>query len=415
MLATAAEAPYQAGTHIAALDGLSRAPANPWDALLRPGQAGLRHGYLSAWERVTLPGLRSRPLLARDAADGSLMAAIPGYFYDLDPSCMRRARPPAIVERLRRLHERLLVVRIYEVGCPVALSDPFLHRGDLSAGEAARLLLPHALQEADRGQAHVVVVQDFPATRGQCAEVLSELGFAPVPVLPTVVLELGFSDFEDYLSQMRAQYRRRAKRVLAQSSHLRVELRRDFAELAPELGRLARQVFDRADEIRREILTERYFRAVAQRDDLSLLLLRRPDGSLACFALLLDDGPWLHFLNCGFEASAGREEAAYFRLLYEIVRVGIQHGYERINFGLTTLPPKLDTGGVPVALVAWMRYHRPLVQGLCAAAGQRLLNARSLAPRHVFKDHDRGELSPAVVDPCSCAGDFRAEQRRLRA
>jgi hypothetical protein len=414
MLATATDAPVQAGVNVAVLNGLKPIPAASWDALLRPGQAGVRHGYLSAWEQATLSGLRSRPLVARDGTDGSLLAAAPGYFYDLDPSCLKRPRPPAIVERLRRIHERLLMMRIFEVGCPVALSDPILHRRDLSASEAARILLPQALEEAERGRAQVVVVQDFPSRDGECAEVLSELGFAPVPVLPTVVLELGFDDFDDYLGAMRAQYRRRARRVLAQSSHLRVERRRDFAELVPELGRLARQVYDRADEIRREILTERYYRAAAQRDDLSLLVLRRPDDSVACFALLLDDRPWLHFLNCGFEASAGRDEGAYFRLLYEIVRTAIDDRYERVNFGLTTLPPKLDTGGIPVALVAWMRYHRPLIQGLCSAAGQRLLYARQLEPRHVFKDPARRELSSAAVDPCGCVGDYRAELAQLR-
>jgi hypothetical protein len=205
------------------------------------------------------------------------------------------------------------------------------------------------------------------------------------------------------------------RRVLEQSSHLRVELLRDFGDLAPQLGRLARQVYDRAVEIRREVLTEAYFRAAAQRDDLRLLALRREDGSIACFGLLMDDRPWLHFLNCGFSVSAGRDEAAYFRLLYEIVRTGIQQRYGRINFGLTTLPPKLDTGGIPVALVAWMRYRRPLIQGLCAAVGQRLLNATSLEPRTVFKDPARRELSEAVVDPDSCVVDYRRAPGRARA
>lgn len=415
MLATAVDAPAQAGVHLWAADGLRRVPARPWDGLLRPGQGGLRHGYLRAWENVTLAGLRSRPLLVHDGGDGSLLAAAPGYFYDLDPSCMKRPKPPAVVERLRRVHERLLVVRIYEIGCPVALTDPFLHRAGVSAGEAARLLLPKALAEADRGHANVVVVQDFPGVEGDCAAALREHGFAPVPVLPTVVLELGFADFGEYLSAMRAQYRRRARRVLEQSSHLRVELRRDFTDLAPELGRLAREVFDRAGEIRREVLTERYFRAAAQRDNISLLVLRRADESIACFGLLMDDRPWLHFLNCGFEASAGRDEAAYFRLLYEIVRTGIEAGYERINFGLTTLPPKLDTGGIPVALMAWMRYHRPLIQGLCAAVGQRLIRSTSFEPRNVFKEPGRRQLSDAVIDLDSCVGDYRPAQARLQA
>jgi hypothetical protein len=62
-----------------------------------------------------------------------------------------------------------------------------------------------------------------------------------------------------------------------------------------------------------------------------------------------------------------------------------------------------------------MRYRRPLIQGLCAAVGQRLLNATSLEPRTVFKDPARRELSAAVVDPDSCVVDYRRALGRARA
>ncbi|HZU40134.1 MAG TPA: GNAT family N-acetyltransferase [Solirubrobacteraceae bacterium] len=369
-----------------AADGLASVAPQEWDGLVGPGQGALRHGYMTAWERVQLAGLRSRPLLAREGTDGRLVAAAPGYFYELDVSCMKQGHPPAWLSRLRRVNDRLLKFRVFEVGCPVALCPPLLHAPDLSIAEAAQVLLPEAAAEADRGEAHVLVVQDFPHPGGACAEILEASGLAPVPVMPTVTMDLGFGSFEHYLDSMRASYRRRARRALEQSSGLTVELRHDFAELAGELAGLARMVFDRAGEIRREILTEEYFAAASAQEALSVLLLRRADGSLACFGLLMDDRPWLHFLNCGFGEAAGREEGAYFRLLYEIVRAGIERGYAQINFGLTTVAPKLDVGGSSVPLLAFIRYHRPMIQGLCAVGGRRLMAGKSSEARHVFKD-----------------------------
>ncbi|HZE05649.1 MAG TPA: GNAT family N-acetyltransferase, partial [Solirubrobacteraceae bacterium] len=377
---------------VQALDGMEAVGREQWDRLVVPGQGPLSHGFLSAWERVTLQGLRPRPLMAFDGDGEAPVAAAPACFYDLDPTCLKRGAPPLPVRALRRLREEMLFVRVYELGAPAALAAPLLHEPGMTPSDAARLLLPEAMAEARRGGAHVIVVQDFPAAGGGFDDVLEEAGFVPVPVLPTVLLDLPFASFEDYLARMRSPYRRRAHRVLDQSRELRVEHHHVFAPLAPELARLARAVFDRAGEIRREILSEEYFRRASAAPDLSLLVLRRADDSIACFALLLDDRPCLHFLNCGFELDLSRGDGAYFRLLYELVRTGIENRYERLNLGITTLPPKLDIGGVPVPLVAWIRYHRSTVQALCATAARRFLHQEVESPRRVFK-------APLVTDP----------------
>lgn len=364
--------------------GLDMLPGEQWDRLLDAGQGALSHGHLSAWSNVQLGALRWRPIVVRRA--GELVAAAPAYFYDLDLAHMAPPVVCRIVGWLRRLFPRLALIRVYELGCAVALSDPILHDGRVDPEVAAHRILSEAAAEAERGGAALIVVQDFAADDRRYASALSEAGFASLEILPTVVLDVRFSSFDEYLRAMRAQYRRRARRILRQSGALHVEHRSQFGELAPELARLAAAVFDRATEVKREMLTERYFRAASAEPRLSLLLLRRPDGSIASFALLLDDRPWLHFLSCGFEEDAGRSEGAYFRLLYEIVRTGIDGGYAHLNFGITTLPPKLDTGGVPVRLAAWMRYHRPLLHRIGALLGARMFAGTAPRPRNVFRE-----------------------------
>jgi hypothetical protein len=89
----------------------------------------------------------------------------------------------------------------------------------------------------------VTVVQHVPGIDGSCGQVLRALGFAPVMIPPTVVLELGFCLLRAVPGSMRAQYRRRARRVIEQSAHLAVEQRDRVADLAGELGRL---VYERA-------------------------------------------------------------------------------------------------------------------------------------------------------------------------
>ncbi|HET6966414.1 MAG TPA: hypothetical protein VFH58_16695, partial [Acidimicrobiales bacterium] len=89
---------------------------------------------------------------------------------------------------------------------------------------------------------------------------------------------------------------------------------------------------------------------------------------------------------CGFDEEAGRSEGAYFRLLYEIVRVGIEEGFEQVDLGVTTLVPKLDVGGVPVPLFALVKHRNDLIQRFVRVMAEGPLRPEPVEPRRVFKD-----------------------------
>jgi len=365
---------------------LSSVPAAEWDALITPGSVPLRHGYLSAWEKSELRGLRSRPVLAYGAASAAPLAACPGYFYDLDVPTVRVPKTAPAVGLIRRLVPNFLYARTYELGSPTPLTNPLLVADARLRARAVPVLIEAGIEEGEAAEADLILVQNFTSRTGPAADELSGKGFAGVAIPPTAVVHLGFSSFEDYLSAMRAQYRRRAQQTLKRSNALAVEHLEDFAAEADELARLWRAIFERAQEVKREVLTPAFFRAVSDLEEASVLLTRRDDGTIASFALLLDDAPWLSFVQCGFEADAGRNEGAYFRLLLEIVRFGIERGYEQVDLGLTTLEPKLDVGAVPVPLFAWIRHRNPLFQRIILALAEGPLSPGEVNPRRVFKE-----------------------------
>jgi predicted N-acyltransferase len=285
---------------------------------------------------------------------------------------------------------RLLFTRAYELGSPTPLTRPFLIEREELRPVAVKALIEAAVREGDRAGARFLLVQNFTACVGPAAEQLRRLGFLSVGIPPTAVVDLPYASFDDYLGAMRAQYRRRARQALKRSHALRVEHHEQFEDLADDLARLWRLIYDRAREIKRELLTPAYFQAVSRLAQSSVLVLRREDGSVASFALLLADGPWLSFLQCGFDAEAGRSEGAYFRLLYEIVRFGIETGFRQVDLGITTLEPKLDVGGIPVPLFAWVRHRNPVIQRVLQTVADRVMNPASVAPRHVFKEPPAG-------------------------
>lgn len=367
-------------------DGLTSIDRTAWNQLLSPGGGALEHGYLTAWEKSELQGLRSCPVVAAAEGSENLLAACPGYLYDLDIVGVRLPAAAHILQPLRRVWPRLLHVRTYELGSPTPLTNPFLVTDERLRAPAVHALIEAGIARAQRARAQFVLVQNFPSLDLPAAQQLQALGFAPVPMLPTAIVDLPYASFDEYLGAMRAQYRRRARQAFKRSSELRIEHLEHFRDHADELARLWRLIYDRAIEVRREILPAGFFAAVSELEESSVLLARRGDGSIAAFALLLADRPWLSFLHCGFDAEAARSEGAYFRLLYEIVRVAIEQGFEQVELGMTTLQPKLDIGGVPIPLYACLRHRHPLVQRALGAVGNRVIQPDQLEPRKVFKD-----------------------------
>jgi predicted N-acyltransferase len=363
---------------------LAAVDATLWDGLLPPGNGALAHAYLRAWENAELPGLRSRPVLALDGT--SVVGACPGYWYDLDLAGTRAPALGGILSLLRRRLPWLLLARTYELGSPTPLTNPFLVPDAHLRGPAVGALGAAALAEAGRGRAQFVLVQNLTSLDGPAASHLRPLGFTGVRIPPTVVVDLPYGSFEEYLGAMRSQYRRRARQALEHSEGLVVEHRAGFRELAGELAGLWRLVYERAKEVRREVLTPAYFRAVSEVPETSVLLLRRSDGTIASFALLLADPPWMTFLYCGFDAERGRSEGAYFRLLYEIVRLAIGGGFRQVELGITTIGPKLDVGGVPVPLYALVKHRNPLMHRAITLLAKGPLGPGDVAARHVFKE-----------------------------
>jgi hypothetical protein len=374
----------RAATRARVLSGLGEVESSRWDDLVPPGAAGFTHSFLQAWEQAELPGRSARPIVVPVRGGGGLAAAAAAYHYDLDLATVSIPILPGPVRMIRRFWARYMTLRVYELGAPAARHAPVLVAPGVEAAEVAERIIAAAVREAEAAQSPMIVVQDFVRDGGPLAAALSRHGFGRVEALPSFVVDVRFSSFDEYLQAMRSKYRRRARCVLRDSAHLRAELVGDFGPLAGELAGLWRLVYERARETRREVLGADYFRAAAELEGMQALILRRPDGSVAIFGLLLEDGDWLHFLQCGFAEEAARREAAYFRLLLEIVRAAIERSFTVAHLGCTTAGPKLDVGARPVALSAWLRHRNPLVQRLFVTGGNGRFAPAAAPARHVF-------------------------------
>jgi hypothetical protein len=388
----------QSGPRAAArvIDGLSQVKPSLWDQLVPSGAGALRHAFLQAWEQAELSGRLSRPIVVPGPVPEELQAVAAGYHYDLDMASVSVPILPGALGLIRRVWPRFMKTRVYELGAPAARHDPLLVAPDVDLAAVAKTVVGAAVREAEAAGDKMMIVQDWVPDGGPLAAALSTHGFDQVIALPTFVVDARHPSFDAYLQSMRSKYRRRTRCTFRDSRHLRAELVDDFAPLADQLAHLWRLVYDRARETKREILGPAFFRAVAELDEVKALVLWRDDGSIAIFGLLLEDGKWLHFLQCGFAEEAGRSEAAYFRLLLEIIRVAIEGGFERAHLGCTTAGPKLDVGALPIALTAWLRHRNRWLQKLFVTGGNGRFAPPATGPRRVFSAQSDPARAAAV-------------------
>jgi hypothetical protein len=228
-------------------------------------------------------------------------------------------------------------------------------------------------------------VQAFTEDDAAVAQVLRRFGFEPVPLYPRFAIRIKHRTFDEYLQAMRSSYRQRARRWM-KGTPPGFEMRSSFEAWAPQFASLAEAMAARAREYRRETLEAEFFLRLARVPGTSARVLRRPDGSLKFFNLDLEDGPFLRPLYVGFEKEDASLDGVYFRMCYDLVRCGIEGGFQEIDFGITAGAAKMSIGAEAVNTHAWIRHENKAVHRALVWLGNGALAPPRPVALHVFRD-----------------------------
>lgn len=205
-------------------------------------------------------------------------------------------------------------------------------------------------------------------------------GFATGLTCSQCVLDVRWSSFEDYLGALRSHYRHRYRKALKASAGLRLRWLERPEEFDEELYGLYLQVVGSSrlviETLSPEFFRGEFFRIFVLEDDTG------PQG----FVQLLENGDELIFEFVGLNYATNHAHDTYLRMLLEIVRYGIEHGFSTIDFGQTADDTKLKLGCDYPDLYAALHHSNPVLM----AVARRLapyLEYRPLATRfQVFKD-----------------------------
>ncbi len=357
-----------------------------WDGVDQGMRLAARHKFLAAVEASRINDCRYYYPVVRQKGNPVAHASIYQISTEIDMFGGPGLR--AMVRSVRRIRKKFMIMRTVECGCPVALGNTIVFRPGSDRSSVLELILRAVERIAAEEGVDAIVFRDFDDDEVPFYErVMRSWGYHKIHNLPSAHLRIRWETFDDYLRAMRSQYRYkiRARMQRFGESGARMFVMDDFSDRAVEMARLWRNVYDQAKEYQREVIGPDFFVNVGRIRGTSALMVEI-NGRLVAFSLLIDDGETLEQLYCGLDYEINRSAAVYFNMLYKIVKMAIDRGYRKVDFGITTLIPKLDVGAEAVPLYMFMKHRQRVWNWIAPRIFDMMTSIPTERSRRVFKD-----------------------------
>lgn len=382
--------------HFAFFSTIEAAGAD-WEAAAPRDDVFLSRAYLRALEESPPAGIRLGYLVFYQRGEPVGVAVLQWATFDGRAHVHRLTVTPGlgrwlggVSHELKRLLANYVRGEVLVCGNLLLTGEHNFHFKSTIQPERALMLLQQALKEvAERGgeQPAVVLIKDISAERVEERSAFLRMGYASFRVQPCMVLPLSYRTFEDYLASMTTKYRTRAKRAFKKAAFLE---RRplgllDIQRLQAHLYALYQSVAQHS-RFRWVDICEGYWLSLRRHLGKRFHLIGwYRGGELVGYHTAIENGSSLeaHFL--GYDDAVNAQSQLYLNMLYDLVRLGIELGSERISLGRTALEIKSSVGAVPQDLDLFLRLRHPVGRHLCASLLHFLVPADRWVARHPFK------------------------------
>jgi hypothetical protein len=199
--------------------------------------------------------------------------------------------------------------------------------------------------------------------------------------LPVIIFNRSYSSWDDYLNNIRSDYRRRIHLIEEKSRELKFSSGSCF-EFTKEMYNQYIQVYEKSNA-KLELLDFKFFKYLPK--DFCLTRITIMNDLVGWFITLKADNR-LYFFFGGLEYYLNEKYAIYLRVLIEIIQQGIELGVESIDLGQTAEVPKMRLGGEsnPLYLISFHKNYP--VRSLLRSSIKLLEYKNKFSNYHVFKD-----------------------------
>lgn len=199
--------------------------------------------------------------------------------------------------------------------------------------------------------------------------------------LPTLILKNSFANWQEYLSALRSDYRRRLKHILNDDPSVSITTTtcRDFTDVM--YGQYLAVYNKSKDKL--EKLTSSFFSHLPE--SFKLTVCRKNDEVIGWNITLFHNKTMYFFLG-GINYSKNINNSTYLRLMANIVRQGIELGATEIDLGQTAEIPKMRMGAVPEKRFMEARYSNAIINSLLKSMQGMLSYKRNIPMVNVFRE-----------------------------
>jgi predicted N-acyltransferase len=372
--------PDSSDLHLTIVDAIDQVDPASWDAVASQQTLFLQRRYLRCMESE--PGsssLRHRYALISGAEGPIGVACFQITDFVGKPAEGWLARKTPVSSRLAKqlgLTDPSLSVRVIVCGSAFTTGEHGFAFAPTVDQTRAVQALATAVRQVEReqvagdGYSAVLIKEFFPGSTTE-AERLKDHSFSEIATAPNMVLLVDpeWGSFDGYLASLSSKFRVKAKRAYAKSEALVV---RDLSEddLRHHHLRIAElydAVLDRADyrlgKLDPKVLAN--LRGALAGDYLmkGYFLGDELVGFMSGFV----DGDTLEAHVVGVDYELNREHGIYSRMLYDYLRVALERGVSRVNYGRTADEIKSSVGAVPVGMTCYVRHRERTLNKLLPA------------------------------------------------
>ena len=385
------------GLHFALFDSIHMVRPDHWDLLVAGHSVCLSRVFLEELEEHA-PG-NLRPHYALVYQGEAPVAAVAAQSLEVSAAVLpKRKRSEAQLDRLAqrslsRIKQRILICgNLLSWGPHGVAFAKGVDQAELWPAVAEAL---YRIRRADRlfGDTGLVLVKDLAATETEAGEILRRFSYRPFETEPNMVLDLkpSWKTFDDYLKDMKSDYRSGIKKQLRDIDQAGLELvsldSEAVAVHAQEIHGLYLQVHEK-QVFRLVTLQPDWIPALARRfgSDFRTTVIRAKEGGpLLGFVTSLRDGEGAIGYYIGFDRAAATSAPLYLRLLYAIVEDCIGMGAAWISLGRTALQPKAKLGAKPQPVFCLVRHRIQAMNLVVGSLLQALPEPEDAPERNPFK------------------------------
>lgn len=361
-------------------------PEDEWDSIVPAGAIQKSHAFVRTCQESRVEDALYWHLMIRRGAELVATASISRMTLSLELLSSRSLR--RFVHRLRGHYPPLLRIPALFCGLPVSFGQPCLTlRNKNEIPEVARAVAGTMERIASEQPTGLLCWKEFDDESADSLDVLESDGYFRVPSLPACSLRLRWSDFDTYLSSLRATYRRQIIASLRQRTRARLDVRvvRDFSDEVPAIFSLYEQVINRAEH-RLERLNKPFFEGLNKNlGERSAAVIVESESRIVAAAVVLNSGASAVFLLAGIDYAQNRACHGYPILVTEVLRAAIRSGASHLEMGQTSYELKGRLGAEKSARWLFLRHRAKPVHALIKATSGMLFPATHDPDRRVFR------------------------------